>query len=185
MTVVDAQAALPVITATIPTELRELPAWAVWRHEADDRGHISKPPYQPNGGGRAHASDPATWASFGEAMAVYGRGGWDGVSFAISELHDIVGVDLDHVEEHLHDAAEITRVLASYTEVSPSGEGLRVFVRGSLPVGRRIRDWVEMYSAKRFLTVTGHRVIDFPPTIMANQGGLEYVHGLWLEQAWR
>lgn len=51
--------------------------------------------------------------------------------------------------------AEYVERLDSYAEISPSGNGLRVFVRAELPpAGRKIGD-IETYTAGRFLTVTG------------------------------
>jgi primase-polymerase (primpol)-like protein len=184
MAAIPDERTLSVVPQGIPAELRELAAWAVWRHETDDRGHESKPPFRADGSGeRARASAPETWSSFGEALnQYYGRHGfYEGVSFAIHELHGIVGVDLDHIAEHKDDAWEIARMLGSYTEWSPSGEGLRIFVRGTLPDnGRRRRDWVEMYSGRRFLTVTGRRLLEFPPLVRDNQTAIDYVHGLYL-----
>jgi putative DNA primase/helicase len=170
----------------IPYELRALDAWAVWRHETDSRGHESKPPYCAFAPAeRAYASHPETWASFQQALECYATsdGYWEGVSFAIDERHGIVGVDLDHVREHGAEATQIARALDSYTEWSPSGEGLRIFVLGTLPPGRCIRDWVEMYSNKRFLTVTGHRLPTFPFGLRANQAAIEQIWTDYLEQA--
>jgi putative DNA primase/helicase len=61
--------------------------------------------------------------------------------------------------------------LNSYTEFSPSGEGVRIFVRGSLPSGiaGKKRGNIEAYSSGRYLTVTGHRLNDAPPTIESRQ----------------
>jgi primase-polymerase (primpol)-like protein len=172
----------------IPAALRATPRWAVWHHQVDDRGHLSKPPFQANGSGeRAYATEPDTWSSFDEAFACYCAhlDTYEGISFAIVDHDDIVGIDLDHVEEHLSEALEIVRTVASYTEVSPSAEGLRIFCRGYLPHGRRIREWVEMYSGKRFLTVTGAHVLGTPLDLTANVAQLEAVWDLYVQQAWR
>ena len=72
-----------------------------------------------------------------------------------------VGIDLDHCLDPVtghpsHEAEAMVRQLASYTEISPSGTGLRIFVRGSLPPTGRKKGWIEMYTESRFLTVTGH-----------------------------
>ncbi len=53
-------------------------------------------------------------------------------------------------------AFEIARYLDSYTELSATGTGLHIIVRGDVP-NRRKGD-VEVYSSKRFFTVTGHIV---------------------------
>jgi len=162
----------------IPRELKAIDAWACWRCAEDERGHVSKPPFQaawPHE--RAWPSSPETWATFEDAYATYRRSGgrFSGVSFALNEAWGIVGIDLDHVSENLGTAAHICEILDSYTEISPGKDGFRVFVKGYLPPGRRVREWVEVYQAKRFLTVTGHRIDRFPSTIGHRQEQLEYV----------
>lgn len=152
---------------SIPGELRHHDAWAVWKYEYEN-SRWSKPPYIPDTSPptRAEPSDPTTWRSFADAYRAYRNGpvseldatlngDWSGISFALDERWGIVGVDLDHVSEHQQDAARIVRDLDSYTEHTPGRDGLRIFVRGRLPEGRRRRDWVEMYIRRRFLTVTG------------------------------
>ena len=58
----------------------------------------------------------------------------------LSEDDDIVGLDIDHyiVDRVITDFAQsiITR-FNSYTEVSPSGEGIRIFCRGHFPFSGR------------------------------------------------
>lgn len=73
----------------------------------------------------------------------------------------IVGVDLDDCLSDAGElepwAAEIVERLGSYSEISPSGKGLRIFVNGRLPhnaLGRKSGK-LEIYCGKRYLTVTG------------------------------
>lgn len=176
-----APASLGVERWNIPYDLRIHDAWAVWKYSADSQGRISKPPYQPDGT-KAEASQPETWSSFDQAYDAYRSGGWNGVSFALSPRWGIVGIDLDHVPEHRAQAEAIVRALHTYTERSPGGNGLRIFVKGTLPYGRRRRDWVEAYVTRRFLTVTGHHLESSPKTIEASKRGLERVFWQWLGQ---
>jgi len=171
--------AVPVERWGIPHELRNHDAWALWKYRADSQGRISKPPYQPDGT-KAEASQPETWSSFDEVYTLYKRGDWDGVSFCVNPRWGVVGIDLDHVSEHKREANAIVRVLNSYTERSPGGDGLRIFVKGALPYGRRRKDWVEAYVTRRFLTVTGQHVDGTPKTIEARPQGLEHVFWQWL-----
>ena len=53
-------------------------------------------------------------------------------------------------------ALEIVRYFDSYTELSATGSGLHIIVRGEVP--NRRKGEVEVYSSKRFFTVTGHVV---------------------------
>jgi primase-polymerase (primpol)-like protein len=173
---------------SIPLELRRHHAWANWAYEyADNRW--SKPPYDPFTGEVADPADIATWSDFEDCWRAYqdrlvpkqGQRPYDGVSFALNYRFGLVGIDLDHISEHRLDADRIVRTVDSYTEHSPSGDGYRIFVRGTLPEGRRRRDWVEM-TTRRFFSVTGHRLTEAPATIQSNQRGLydvwaRYVRG--------
>ena len=154
------EGALSVQFWNIPPRLKYLPAWAVWKYELEN-GRWSKPPYIPPQEGRvperAEPSDPSTWRSLEAAVRAYKDDReWDGISFALDRRWGVVGVDLDHVSEHKAAADQIVKDLASYTEQTPGRDGLRIFVLGQLPGGRR-REWVEMYDQRRFLTVTGQR----------------------------
>jgi hypothetical protein len=82
-----------------------------------------------------------------------------GVSFALNG-DGIVGLDLDDCRDPATKAIDswaeqIIRRLRSYTEVSPSGTGLRIFVRGELPPEGRHKGQIEVYDTGKFLSVTG------------------------------
>jgi putative DNA primase/helicase len=66
--------------------------------------------------------------------------------------------------------------LDSYTEISPSGCGVHILVRGELPPGRRRKGRIEMYDCGRFFTITEHRLQDVPATINGRQEELTQLH---------
>ena len=75
------------------------------------------------------------------------------------------GVDLDHCRDPETGtiepwAAEIVKLFGTYTKVSPSGTGVKLFGRGALPEGvtGRRKGHIEVYGATRYFTVTGHRL---------------------------
>jgi putative DNA primase/helicase len=82
------------------------------------------------------------------------------VGFVFSSADPYTGVDLDNCVggdgEIAGWALEIVRYFDSYTELSATGTGLHVIVRGDVPNHRK--GDVEVYSSKRFFTVTGHVV---------------------------
>jgi|SRR5215475_1888149 len=167
------EGALPVERWGIPQELRNHHAWACWRYEYE-HDRWSKPPYNPETGQRAEPSDSSTWESFDVCYDAYRAAQipepgdarpYDGVSFALDPRWGIVGIDLDHVSDHRAAANAIVGELDSYSEYSPSRDGYRIFTKGTLPEGRRRRDWVEMYSQRRFLTVTGQRLPGAPKSL--------------------
>jgi hypothetical protein len=162
------QLVLPPAPGQIPIELMQLDQWVVWRLESRG-GKATKVPYGPRTGQHASVSDPETWASFNEALGAYQEadGRWSGIGFVLTGSDGIGGVDLDHVRNPdtgaLHPEAQaLIDRFASYTEVSPSGTGIRIFgLAPRLPKGksghyRGVK--VECYSAGRYLTVTGQRL---------------------------
>src|SRR5262249_27517791 len=129
--------ALSIIGEQIPEELKRLPQWVTWKYELRNN-KWTKPPYQVNGVDRASSTDAATWGEFKEAVKTYQNGRADGIGFVLSADDDFVGIDLDHVvnpETHKGKkwAVDIIQLLNSYSELSPSGQGIHILVKGSLP----------------------------------------------------
>ncbi len=131
----------------IPEELRRRRQWV----NRDDR----KIPQTPGTKRCADSTDSETWRSFEEAIED-GRG----LGFVFTSGDPFTGIDLDKcrdpetgvVEEW---ARRIVEDLDGYVEVSPSGTGLHIIVRGKLPAGHNRRGHVEAYSAERYFTMSG------------------------------
>lgn len=152
---------------TVPPELRQLPQWVVWRAE---RG--TKVPYQTSG---AHASttNPETWTTFDQAAAAAPR--FSGIGFVFSGADGFVGIDLDDcIEEGALTpwAEEILTAMASYSEVSPSGTGIKIWVKGDLDDSIKTKG-IEIYPSKRYFTVTGWHVEGTPQSIRSVNGELD------------
>ena len=62
----------------------------------------------------------------------------------------------------------------SWTERSPSGTGLHVFVFGRVPDAVR-GDQIEIYGDKRYIAVTGHQWPGTPPTLRQQQAYLDHL----------
>jgi hypothetical protein len=106
-------------------------------------------------------TDPTNHAPFD--VAVEALPGFDGIGFALGDSY--AGIDLDDCfaadGEPYHWARYILEDLAgTYAEVSPSGNGIKLFMRGGKPEGRCRRQVglgeVEVYGGGRFFTVTGN-----------------------------
>lgn len=165
------------IVDAIPVELRDVPQWVCWHLETRD-GKFAKVPLNPHTGGHAKVSDPRTWGDFDTALDAARRHGW-GVGVVFTAFAGLTGVDLDHCRDPQTGAlAPWARVvlnhLRSYCEVSPSGTGVKVFLRGTLAraKGRR-RGPIELYSEKRYFTVTGQRLGDYPADVCERQAELD------------
>jgi putative DNA primase/helicase len=151
--------ALTVLPERIPHELRRRPQWVTWRY-AMQGGKWTKHPYNPRTGRKASTTDLMTWSRYATALDAYTSGDYDGVGFVLSSGDPYTGVDLDGCRDPETGviagwAEEIVRELDSYTELSPSGKGLHVVVKGKVPKALK-RPRIEMYSMERYLTVTGH-----------------------------
>jgi primase-polymerase (primpol)-like protein len=150
---------LPVRADNVPKELKRRPKWVAWRLEnRNDR--LAKVPYSPRTGRLASTTDLLTWGTFDDALEVLDH--YEGLGFVFSSADPYSGIDLDEcVELETGEisqwALEVVRRVDSYTELSPSGTGLHIFVRGQLPSSVK-RSEIEMYSHSRFFTVTGHRL---------------------------
>lgn len=133
--------ALAVIPENIPRRLATGKRFVLWRWELRE-GKWTKPPYQPNGQ-LASVDDPETWSTFTAALDAYTTGKFDGIGRTAED--GIVGIDQDHcvADGNIEPQARArVDLLDSYTEVSPSGTGLRTFVFGILPDGgRRKETW--------------------------------------------
>jgi putative DNA primase/helicase len=164
---------------TLPVEIRESTCAVVWRLETRD-GRPTKVPYQPRRPRqRAAVDDPATWGTFAEALAVVAAGQAAGPGIVLGD--GLVGVDLDHCRDFATgnvdaEARAIVAALDSYTEASPSGTGLHILARGTLPPGRRRRGHVELYDAARYFTVTGEHVAGTPTVLHERTAVLHALH---------
>ena len=111
--------------ANIPQFLKAHGQFCNWKYELRD-GNQTKVPYTPGTTRRASVSDPSTFRPFEVAASATG---YDGIGIRVSGA--FVGIDLDHCVEDgnlLPWAKEITdRFADTYIEISPSGEGIRIF----------------------------------------------------------
>ena len=142
---------------SIPEELRARPQWVVWKAVGDKPDKV---PYSAKTGRRASSTDLLTWSTFEEALEAYENGDHAGLGFVFSSADPYTGIDLDNCVDEDGEIAlwalEIVRYFDSYTELSATGTGLHIIVRGNVP--NRRKGEVEVYSSKRYFSVTGHIV---------------------------
>ena len=144
----------------IPEELRERKHWVCWQLDIRN-GKPTKVPKDPKHPTRnAAVDDPSTWGTFEQAVKTYSHGRMRGIGLVLVADDNLIVFDLDHCREAETGVIEkwamnIITTLGSYTEISPSGTGIHIFVRGSLPGKRRRKGQVEVYESGRYMTVTG------------------------------
>ena len=165
--------------ANIPQELKSMRRWAVWKaiwNEA--RQKYDKVPYDQSHRGLS-TKDVDRWSDYESAAATLklNPSRYHGLGLVFTGIEGVVGIDLDNCREGTTIAPwarEIVEAMGSYTEISPSGHGLRIISRGTTDL-----DWnnhtvgIEVYSGKsaRFLTITGDTsrprpVTDAPPEVL-------------------
>lgn len=172
----------------IPQELIELRQWVAWAGTENGNGKLGKTPINPETGRYAKANDPETWGTFEEALACCQENGLQGIGFVFSENDRYVGIDLDKCRdpetgEFESKAKEIIDLFKSYTEISPSGNGAHILLKGRLPAGGRKNEKVEIYDQSRFFTVTGNHVEGTPSTIYDRNEDIETFYRSVFEQS--
>lgn len=179
------------VAASIPREMRDNPAWVVWRYEPSPSNpeKLTKVPYSAHDGNLASSTDPETWATFRKALLYHVDNDWtDGIGMVVCDADDFVGIDLDHCRnaetgEIEPWAQKVIDTVNSYTEVTPSNSGLRIFARGSLPPTGRKRGDFEIYESGRYLTVTGRHLDGTPMTVEPRELEIRRVHReVWPDQ---
>ena len=147
--------------SNIPDELKQLNNWCVWKFEKRN-GKRTKIPFNAETGEFAKSNDKSTWSSYETAVNAEGV---DGIGFFFDPPY--LGIDIDDIDD-LHRfkqgdkldniVSEFNEAFKSYTEVSPSGNGLHIIVKGKIPGSRRRKGNIEMYDSGRFFTMTGKTI---------------------------
>lgn len=148
--------------SNIPDELKRLNNWCVWKFEKRN-GKRTKIPFNAETGEFAKSNDKSTWSSYETAVNAQGV---DGIGFFFEPPY--LGIDIDDIDDDLHRfkqgdkldniVSEFNEAFKSYTEVSPSGNGLHIIVKGKIPGSRRRKGNIEMYDSGRFFTMTGKSI---------------------------
>ncbi len=161
--------------AGVPAELLETPQWVCWRWE-ERAGKRTKVPMNAETGFNGSSTDPRTWSSSEAAeRSPYG----DGIGFVVTPRDAYAGIDIDHCVASSGEidrwAKSVVTRFDSYTETTPSGDGLRVWVKAKLPtpsgksknLERGMK--IEFYDHARFFTVTGRHLEGTPTAIFDRQ----------------
>lgn len=149
----------------IALTMKSLPQFVMWRAEKKEDGSYSKVPYQINGE-KASSTNPNHWGSFDKVQKAYEQGGFDGIGFVFTKESRIVGIDIDDVDiSNLDEDIELL-TLGSFTEVSISGKGLHLYVKGEkLKNMPNKKGNYECYDEKRFFVLTGDKLSRVPDIV--------------------
>ena len=149
----------------IPEELRNRDQWVAFRYEyRASGGKPKKAPINPRTGHMTDPTNPGSWGTLDEALRAVERYGLDGVGFALTEDDPYIGADLDEAidpdtGELRRWAAKIIEKFGSYSEISPSGRGIRIIVRGRLPGEGTHKKSIGLFDRSCYVTITGRALV--------------------------
>ena len=67
----------------IPSELRELKQWILWKKETPENGKSTKIPYSTFHS-LASVTNPSDWTTFDNVVHCYNAGGYSGIGFVFT-----------------------------------------------------------------------------------------------------
>lgn len=112
---------------------------------------------------------------------------FSGIGFVFTGESGIIGIDIDHCladgQPNEVAAAILAKLPPTYIEVSPSGSGIHIFIKGTLPPGgnKNSKTGVEMYGSHRYFTMTGNRWKNCADEIALDNGVLNWIHGTYIK----
>lgn len=134
--------------------------WVNYRLKKVDDTRTTKLPYNPHTNRLASSTDPKTWADYETA-----KKNSDRIGIIFTADKKLIGIDIDHclnedTKELEHPAKEqieaLIKACNSYTEISPSGTGIHIYVKTTEPfdlIANRHQPY-EIYNSGRYFTVT-------------------------------
>ena len=175
-----------VVSDAFPQTLKQLRRWILWRLETRD-GAQTKVPYRIDGV-RASITNPNDWTDFETACRAFDPARYNGLGFVLTKEDGIVCIDLDGCigddGKICDEALSIVNLLNSWTEVSQSGKGLHIFVRGTKPTDKcratpREFKSLEIYDSDRYIALTGNHLPNTPLEIIELHGSLKSLCDLY------
>ncbi len=175
----DRDFAVEIAPGNVPEQLKQKDQWVCWRGEwSKKKKKLNKPP-KTTDGAPASSTDNTTWTTFENAVDAVGYRRLDGIGFAGLGRTPYTGIDIDHcidpeTGEISPEAMKIVQELDSYTEITPSREGIRIWIEahktpGSWCGSKNAKRELEVYSQGRFFTVTGWHLPGTPRSIERRQ----------------
>lgn len=169
---------------SVPQALKELDQWVCWKYKQRD-GKPTKPPYNARTGFPASSTDNLTWCSFQEAKRAFRSGKYEGIGFVFASSDNFAGIDIDDcIDPETKQLSSYAQVFVdnhpTYWEVSPSGTGIKGFLRISsfLGIKRGAVNGlaVELYCGSHYFTVTGRHLSGSPTSINDCTSAFKQLH---------
>ena len=163
-------AGLPIHLPAMKT-LVAIPQFVAWKSVPNGDKKPKKIPVSPiTGEAYCNAHDPKNHGTYEQASAVVSMLSLSGVGYVLSEDDNLTAGDLDNCINEKGEFNELAQhiigLAETYCEISPSGRGIRFFSLGKISQSSKRDDLgIELYQAKRFLTVTGNHIAGTPTEI--------------------
>lgn len=152
----------------IPQKLKDEALFCVWKRVIS-KNKVQKKPFQTNGIGASH-SNPKHFTDFKTACDVSANG-YDGIGIGVFKGISAVDIDSCVVDGVLTPKAQkVVDMMDSYSEISPSGTGIRiVFTAADFQFDKsryyihNSKGKMEIYvygATNKFLTITGNSIND-------------------------
>lgn len=152
----------------LPETLKSGAGFLLWRYETRN-GRPTKVPYRISGV-RADATNRSHFSSFEAAKLAFDKGGYDGIGIFVEPRFSAIDIDDCVTESGFTELADdIINLMDSYTEYSPSGKGVRIFIDTADAVFDKAKYYVnnrkihvEAYTEKKYVSATGNVIREKP-----------------------
>ncbi|MBR5202548.1 MAG: nucleoside triphosphatase [Clostridia bacterium] len=152
----------------IPNELKQNALFCLWKYE-ERGGKKTKVPYKINGA-RARANSATDFSSFDSVSELVDK--YSGIGMGVFNGYSAIDIDhcvTDGVPNEM--ATDIINTMKSYTELSPSGTGVRIifkvddfnFDKNTYYI-HNAKNGLEIYvsgATSKFVTLTGNQINDY------------------------
>lgn len=176
----------------IPASMAQRQQWVLWKFEWDQRREAwLKVPYYAMGGRRTGDQgsdrDRMRLATLEVVRRAFERkqgqsDAWAGVGFGFLPGDGLIGLDLDKMVDLETGAMtercrKIIQAFNTYTEISPSGKGVHLYMQGHTTTAKSNDIGVELFCEKQYFTVTGRQVPGTPSDVApADEAALRRLH---------
>ena len=152
----------------LPEPLKRNAGFMLWRYEKV-KGVTTKVPYGISGF-RIDVTRRSNYSTFQAVESVFRKGGYDGIGIFVDRTFSAVDIDHCIKDGVMSDLAkDIIRRLDSYTETSPSGDGVHILIDTSGIEYEKTKFYmnnrelgVEVYTGRKSMSVTGDVIEEKP-----------------------
>lgn len=163
-------------------KLKQQQIWVCWRYEEDQNSRLTKVLYNTKGYQTGTSLEyKSQWSTYDEAIEAVKVHGFDGVGLIL--VPGIGGIDIDHKAADSTLVTDVRKLMNTYEELSPSGEGIHHLFTvdvDKIPVSinrkseeklssdyysKNPHNDLEIYiggPTNRYLTFTGNVISDLP-----------------------